>query len=144
RSDLDPEVVDLHRYSAALMEPWDGPAGVVLADGRRAAAALDRNGLRPPRYQVAADGLVACAPEIGAVPLDGRGRIRRERLGPGQVLVVDPADGGLLEDLAVKQRLARGRPYGRWLRANQRTIGAGRPVEAAGSDLVIRKVVAGL
>jgi glutamate synthase (ferredoxin) len=87
---LDPAVRDFYRYHATLMEPWDGPAGLVFTDGLRVGAALDRNGLRPLRYAVCEDGLVACASEAGAVDLSGHGNVRRARLGPSQMLCVGP------------------------------------------------------
>src|SRR5207237_6240123 len=78
------EVRDFYRWHASLMEPWDGPAGLIFTDGVRVGAALDRNGLRPLRYVVCDDGLVACASEAGAVYTRGRGTVRRGKLGPGQ------------------------------------------------------------
>ena len=143
RRDLDPAVSDFYRYHAALVEPWDGPAGLVSTDGRRVAAALDRNGLRPLRYQVCEDGLVVVASEVGAVRTAGRGTVRRARLGPGQMLMVDPELGGLVEDQDLKRHLAARRPYGEWLREHQREISAGLPVDAVGSDLVPRQIAAG-
>ena len=82
--ELDPEVRAFHRYHAGLIEPWDGPAGVVFTDGRVVGAALDRNGLRPLRYAITDDGLVACASEAGAIPLPHDARVRRGKLGPGR------------------------------------------------------------
>jgi glutamate synthase domain-containing protein 1 len=111
-SSLDPAVRAFHRYHSTILEPWDGPAGIVFTDGRAVGATLDRNGLRPLRWAVADDTLVACASEAGALPLPVGARIRRGRLGPGQMLVVDPAIG-LEDDAAVKRRLARRRPYAR-------------------------------
>jgi glutamate synthase domain-containing protein 2/glutamate synthase domain-containing protein 1/glutamate synthase domain-containing protein 3 len=143
RRDLPPAVHDFYRYHAALVEPWDGPAGLVFSDGTRVAAALDRNGLRPLRYLVAEDGLVVCSSEVGAVRVEGRGRVRRERLGPGQALLVDPARGGLVEDNDLKARLAARRPYGQWVRQHQRTVTPGQPVGSAPEDLPARQVVAG-
>ena len=89
--DLADDVRDYYRYHSLLLEPWDGPAGLVFTDGRVVGAALDRNGLRPLRYAACADGLVVCSSEAGVVDLSGRGQVRRGRLGPGQVVVVDPA-----------------------------------------------------
>ena len=90
---LDPRVRDFYRYHATLVEPWDGPAAMIFTDGRVVGAALDRNGLRPLRYAVSDDGLVACASEAGAVPLPASAGVRRGKLGPGQMLTVDPAAG---------------------------------------------------
>jgi len=143
RRDLSAEVADFYRYHACLVEPWDGPAGVVFADGLRVGAQLDRNGLRPLRYQVCDDGMIACASEVGAVSVAGRGSVRRERLGPGRALVVDPADGGLVEDDELKHALAARRPYGRWIRDHQVTIGRDQPVDSAAQDLLARQVTSG-
>src|SRR3979411_1134449 len=120
--DVDPAVRDFYRYHACLMEPWDGPAGLVFTDGTRVGAVLDRNGLRPLRYAVCEDGLIACASEAGAVDVDGRGRGRRGKLGPGEMLCVDPERGGLAENDAIKTRLAAQEPYGRWLDDNLQSL----------------------
>jgi len=93
--ELDEDVRTFYRYHSTLIEPWDGPAGVVFTDGRVVGATLDRNGLRPLRYAVADDRFVACASEAGALSLTSNARIRRGRLGPGEMLVVDP-DGNRL------------------------------------------------
>jgi glutamate synthase domain-containing protein 2/glutamate synthase domain-containing protein 1/glutamate synthase domain-containing protein 3 len=144
RRDLPPAVRDFYRYHAALAEPWDGPAGLVYTDGLRVAASLDRNGLRPMRYAVCSDGLVIGSSEVGAVRTAGHGTVRRERLGPGQMLVIDPAAGGVVEDPAVKRRLARRRPYGEWLQTFQRSVDRGRPVGGVPKEsLVPRQAVAG-
>jgi glutamate synthase (ferredoxin) len=136
--DLDPMLRDFYRYHACLTEPWDGPAALAFTDGRIVGARLDRNGLRPLRYAICNDGLVVCGSEVGIVDLRGRGRVRRGRLGPGQMLVVDPAAGGVLEDAEIKWDLASQRPYGAWvglyLRRGERGDPVGRgpdPVELA-------------
>jgi glutamate synthase domain-containing protein 2/glutamate synthase domain-containing protein 1/glutamate synthase domain-containing protein 3 len=139
---LDPDVRTFYRYHSTLLEPWDGPAGVVFTDGRVVGATLDRNGLRPLRYAVADERLVACASEAGALTLPGSARLRRGRLGPGQMLVVDPATG-VEENRAVKERLARRRPYARWLRAAVRPLDAGVPVKPPTESLTARQVAAG-
>ncbi len=140
--ELDECVRTFYRYHSTLLEPWDGPAGTVFTDGRVVGAALDRNGLRPLRYAVADDRLVACASEAGALPLPGGARIRRGRLGPGELLVVDPAFG-IEESAAIKRRLARKRPYARWLRASLRAFDAGVPVDPPAESLTARQVAAG-
>jgi glutamate synthase domain-containing protein 2/glutamate synthase domain-containing protein 1/glutamate synthase domain-containing protein 3 len=144
--DADPELAEevraFYRYHSTLIEPWDGPAGVVFTDGRVVGAALDRNGLRPLRYAVADDRFVACASEAGAISLPSGARLRRDRLGPGEMLVVDPA-AGIEESATVKQRLARKRPYGRWLRAGVRSFGTGVPAAAPTESLTARQVAAG-
>jgi glutamate synthase (ferredoxin) len=126
--DLDPEVRGFYRYHATLMEPWDGPAGLVFTDGLGVGAALDRNGLRPMRYAICEDGLVACCSEAGAIDVSGHGRVRRGRLGPGEMLFVDPTRG-VLEDDECKQRVAAGAPFARWAADGLRKLRVGRPVE---------------
>jgi glutamate synthase domain-containing protein 2/glutamate synthase domain-containing protein 1/glutamate synthase domain-containing protein 3 len=138
---LSPEVRDFYRWHASLMEPWDGPAAVIFTDGHRVGAALDRNGLRPLRYAVAEDGLVACASEAGAVDLRGRGRVRRGKLGPGQMIFVDPADGGFQDDPVA--RIARRRPYGAWLAEERLVQSPGEPRIEVPPDLERLQVVHG-
>src|SRR6202022_3006807 len=91
---------------------WDGPAGLVFTDGTRVGAVLDRNGLRPLRYAVCEDGLIACASEAGAVDVNGHGRVRRGKLGPGEMICVDPERGGLEENDSIKGRLPAQGPDG--------------------------------
>ncbi len=140
--ELDPKLRDYYRYHSLLVEPWDGPAGLVFTDGRVVGATLDRNGLRPLRYAVCADGLVVCSSEAGAVDLSGRGAVRRGRLGPGQMIAVDP-ERGFEEDAVVKERLAHRRPYGRWLADGLHTESVGTPVEPPEDDLTRRQAVFG-
>ncbi len=137
--DVDPAVRDFYRYYACLMEPWDGPAGLIFTDGHRVGAALDRNGLRPLRFAVCEDGLIACASEAGAVDLRGHGRVRRGKLGPGQMLCVDPSAGGFEENASIKSRLAARRPYGRWVDANLQVADGGSPGADVPVDLVNRQ-----
>ncbi|MTV25707.1 glutamate synthase subunit alpha [Nitriliruptoraceae bacterium ZYF776] len=148
--DLDPEVRDFYRYHSCLVEPWDGPAGLIFTDGRRVGATLDRNGLRPLRYHVCEDGTVVASSEVGAVRTslptdhpDHHGQVRRERLGPGQMLCVDPDEGGLQEDAEIRQRLGAQAPYGAWLQEHLRPFGSGQPVESAPADLQQRQLAYG-
>src|SRR5437868_4914535 len=141
--DVDPAVRDFYRYHACLMEPWDGPAGLVFTDGTRVGAVLDRNGLRPLRYAVCEDGLIACASEAGAVDVSGHGRVRRGKLGPGEMLCVDPEHGGLEENDAIKTRLAAQEPYGRWLEDELQSLDTGEPDETVMPDLVARQAAFG-
>jgi glutamate synthase domain-containing protein 2/glutamate synthase domain-containing protein 1/glutamate synthase domain-containing protein 3 len=126
--DMDPEVRCFYRYHASLVEPWDGPAGIIFSDGVGVGAALDRNGLRPVRYAICEDGLVAACSEAGAVDVSGHGAVRRGRLGPGQMLFVDPSRG-VLEDHDCKVRLAAGGPYGHWTAEGLRHERNGEPVQ---------------
>ncbi|MFN8035651.1 MAG: glutamate synthase-related protein [Acidimicrobiia bacterium] len=127
--DLPPGVRDFYRYHSCISDPWDGPAGLVFTDGRRVGAALDRNGLRPLRWQVCEDGLVVVASEVGAVPPAGHGKVRRGRLGPGQMLFVDPGDGSVQHDAQVKSWLARRGPYAKWARDGLVPFAVGTPIE---------------
>ncbi|MEX2255384.1 MAG: glutamate synthase-related protein, partial [Acidimicrobiia bacterium] len=147
--DLDPDVRDYFRFHASITEPWDGPAALIFTDGRRVGASLDRNGLRPMRWQRSEDGLVVVCSETGAVPLTGRGRITRGRLGPGEMLCVDPdVPGGLgpwQDDATVKTLLASRAPYGDWARDGLLPFESGGPVEMppAADDLVVEQIVFG-
>ncbi|MER3397917.1 MAG: glutamate synthase large subunit [Chloroflexota bacterium] len=115
RTDLDPEWRAFYDFHAGLMEPWDGPAAIAFADGRYVGAILDRNGLRPLRYQVLKDGLVVAASEVGVIEVDPARVEYRGRLGPGDIIAVDLAAGRLLRKPEVLAEVAEGRPYGRWL-----------------------------
>ncbi|MDQ7829717.1 MAG: glutamate synthase large subunit [Armatimonadota bacterium] len=113
--DLDPHLRAFYAYHACLTEPWDGPAALAVSDGALVAGALDRNGLRPARYTVTADGLVVLASEAGVLEVEPERVLEKGRLGPGQVLAVDTARGRVLHDDAVKGALAREHPYLRWI-----------------------------
>src|SRR5690606_25659377 len=141
--DLDPEVRGFYRYHSALMEPWDGPAGVIFTDGVGVGARLDRNGLRPLRYQVCEDGFVAVCSEVGAVDVSGHGRVRRGRLGPGQMMFDDPTRG-VLDDDDCKQRLAAAAPYARWAADGFYELHPGEPTLEVPDDLLPRQVMHGL
>ncbi|MGZ8764742.1 MAG: glutamate synthase-related protein, partial [Acidimicrobiia bacterium] len=127
--DLAPGVRDFFRYHACLSDPWDGPAGLVFTDGRRIGAALDRNGLRPMRWLACEDGLVVCASETGAVPIEGHGTVRRGRLGPGEMLCVDPDAGGIQGDDTLKRWLAGRAPYAAWAADGLRPFSSGKPLD---------------
>ncbi len=114
-SEMDPARRDFYRYHAALMEPWDGPAALVFGDGRVFGACLDRNGLRPLRYAISDDGWVAAGSEVGAWSLDPAHVVRYGKLGPGQILCVDLAEGRVMESDEVKDEVCGRRPYGSWL-----------------------------
>ncbi|MEK6719773.1 MAG: glutamate synthase large subunit [Chloroflexota bacterium] len=98
RSGPHPRLESFRRRTASLVAPWDGPAAIVFSDGRRVGALLDRNGLRPLAYAITEDRLVAAASEAGAVPLAANETVRRERLGPGGMLLVDPRRGTIMVD----------------------------------------------
>ncbi len=112
RGDLASSVRDFYRYQSTKFEPWDGPAALVFSDGRVVGAALDRNGLRPLRWQRTHEGLVAAASEAGVVTMDPHSVAERGRLGPGQMLLVDTRDGSVLRDADAKERAASRHEYG--------------------------------
>ncbi|TMI83085.1 MAG: glutamate synthase large subunit, partial [Bacillati bacterium ANGP1] len=135
-----------YEFHAGLAEPWDGPAALAFSDGRVAAAALDRNGLRPARYTIADDGLVIVASEAGIVPLDPARIVEKGRLGPGRMIAVDTAAGRILTNETIKRERARTRPYAAWLSAGRiRPEGAAAPAgvqAAAGDDAALRRRLA--
>jgi glutamate synthase (NADPH/NADH) large chain len=106
---------DMYAYSNAVMEPWDGPAALVMTDGRWVCAGLDRSGLRPMRYVVTGDGLLIAGSETGMVPTDEMSVREKGALGPGQMIAVDMAKGRLLHDGELKDELAASRPFGKWV-----------------------------
>ncbi|HEV2757365.1 MAG TPA: glutamate synthase large subunit [Actinomycetota bacterium] len=138
----DDSVRAFFRYHAALMEPWDGPAALVLSDGLSVGATLDRNGLRPLRVAICEDGLVACASEAGAVDTSGHGCVTRRRLGPGQSLVVDRQQGLLLDE-DVKRGLAASAGYARLADATIERVSRGTPVPAPPGAVLPHQVAAG-
>jgi glutamate synthase (ferredoxin) len=111
-----------YEYHSCLMEPWDGPAAIAFTDGVRIAAVLDRNGLRPARYCVTKDGLVVMASEAGVLDIPPERILRKGRLQPGRMLLIDTEQRRLVEDEELKDRLARAHPYGQWLRDNLITL----------------------
>ncbi len=105
-----PHVATLRRRTAGMLAPWDGPAAIVFADGSRVGAMVDRNGLRPAAFAVTRDRLVAVASEAGAVPFAAAETVRRGRLGPGEMVLVEPGRRAILEDTDAKARVLRHLP----------------------------------
>jgi len=112
---MDPARRAFYRYHASLMEPWDGPASVCFTDGTVIGAVLDRNGLRPSRIWVTDDGLVVMASEAGVLPLDPARVVKKLRLQPGRMFLVDTAQGRIVDDEEIKAELAAEHPYQEWL-----------------------------
>ncbi len=108
-----------YEYHAALMEPWDGPAAIAFTDGRQIGATLDRNGLRPARFCVTDDDLVIMASESGVLPVKEDNIIRKWRLQPGKMLLIDLEEGRIIEDAEIKAELSAAKPYAAWLKAAQ-------------------------
>jgi glutamate synthase (ferredoxin) len=124
-TDLDDERRGFHRWHASLMEPWDGPAALVFTDGVEVGVALDRNGLRPLRYWEREDGIVICASEAGIADLPPGMRVRRGKVGPGQMYVIDPRSGGVDRDPL--ERPVAERPWAEWTRAHRSVPPPQRP-----------------
>ena len=112
---MSQEQRDFYAFHASLMEPWDGPACVTFTDGSQVGAVLDRNGLRPSRFWVTDDGLVILASEVGVLDIDPTKVVRKGRLQPGRMFLVDIAEGRIIEDSEIKSALASAEPYGEWL-----------------------------
>jgi glutamate synthase (ferredoxin) len=108
-----------YEYQACLMEPWDGPAAVAFTDGIRIGATLDRNGLRPGRWWQMKDGLVVMASEAGVLQLPPSDVVRKGRLQPGRMFLVDTKEGRIVEDTELKNRLAEAKPWREWVSSNQ-------------------------
>jgi glutamate synthase (NADPH/NADH) large chain len=108
-----------YEYHAALMEPWDGPAAVAFTDGRQIGATLDRNGLRPARFLVTDSDLVVMASESGVLPFKEDNILRKWRLQPGRMLLIDLEEGRIIEDEEIKAQLAGEQPYAKWLKEAQ-------------------------
>jgi glutamate synthase (NADPH/NADH) large chain len=115
QASMSDELKALYSYCNCVMEPWDGPAAIAATDGRWVLGGMDRNGLRPMRYAITGDGLVFAGSEAGMVPLDERTLVEKGRLGPGQMIAVDLAEGRLLHDRELKDALAAEQPYRQWV-----------------------------
>ncbi len=112
---MDPLKKAFYEFHATLMEPWDGPAAITFTDGKLIGALLDRNGLRPLRYVVTNDGRVIAASEAGVLGLDESLVLRKGRLQPGKMLLIDTEKGKIITDDEIKHEIASRQPYGRWL-----------------------------
>ena len=112
---MDPARRAFYQYHAALIEPWDGPAALHFSDGTVVGAVLDRNGLRPGRFWVTDDGLVIAGSEAGLLDIDPARIVRKGRLQPGRMLLVDTAAGRIIEDSEIKAALAAEHPYEEWI-----------------------------
>jgi glutamate synthase (NADPH/NADH) large chain len=119
QTDVDPRRRAFYEYHSTLMEPWDGPAALVFTDGSLVGATLDRNGLRPGRYLVTDDGLVILASEIGVFDVEPTKVVRKGRLRPGKMFLVDTQAGRLIEDDEIKAELAASQPWAEWLESGR-------------------------
>ena len=112
---MDDDRRAFYEYNAALMEPWDGPAAMAFTDGRQIGATLDRNGLRPARYIVTDDDYVILASEVGVLDIPERKIVKKWRLQPGKMLLVDTEQGRIIDDDELKRTLATAKPYREWI-----------------------------
>ena len=116
KAHLRPDVKGFFEYHATMMEPWDGPANIVACDGKQVVAILDRNGLRPARYWITSDDEIIYASEAGVLDIPPEKILRKERLAPGKMILVDVETGEFKEDHEIKGELAAAHPYGAWVR----------------------------
>ncbi|MFE2166182.1 glutamate synthase large subunit [Streptomyces sp. NPDC059447] len=116
---MDPARRAFYQYHSTMMEPWDGPACVTFTDGTQVGAVLDRNGLRPGRYWVTDDGLVVLGSEVGVLDIDPAKVVRKGRLQPGKMFLVDTAQKRIIEDDEIKDELAAAAPYADWLETGE-------------------------
>jgi glutamate synthase (NADPH) large chain len=114
--EMSPEKKAFYEYHGALMEAWDGPASVAFTDGQIIGATLDRNGLRPSRYQLSDDGLLIMASEAGVIPMPSEKIILKGRLQPGRMFVVSLEEGRIIPDAEIKHKIATRQPYEQWLK----------------------------
>ena len=117
--EIDPARKSFYEYHSLMMEPWDGPAAVIFTDGELAGATLDRNGLRPGRYLVTEDGLVVLASEAGVVDIDPSKIVRKGKLQPGKMFLVDTVQGRIIEDEEIKSQVSSSEPWDSWLSDNR-------------------------
>lgn len=112
---MDQKKKDFYHYYATMMEPWDGPAAILFSDGQKVGAVLDRNGLRPSRYYLTSDNMLILSSEVGVLDIDEKKIIKKSRLEPGKMLLVDTVKKELIEDYDLKNEYAKSNPYGEWL-----------------------------
>ncbi|MBA3041382.1 MAG: glutamate synthase large subunit [Alphaproteobacteria bacterium] len=126
---MSPERKAFYEYHAALMEPWDGPAAVAFTDGKQIGATLDRNGLRPARYIVTTDDRIIMASEAGTLPVPEETIVKKWRLQPGKMLLIDMEKGRIIGDEEIKSELYKSHPYREWLDRTQLILEDLKPVE---------------
>lgn len=113
--DMGQKKKDFYHYYATMMEPWDGPAAILFSDGEKVGAVLDRNGLRPSRYYLTSDNMLILSSEVGVLDIDEKKIVKKSRLEPGKMLLVDTKKKELIEDYDLKNEYASSNPYGEWL-----------------------------
>ncbi|MCL6316533.1 glutamate synthase large subunit [Pectobacterium atrosepticum] len=120
--DMDPELRSFFDFNSMHMEPWDGPAGIVMSDGRYAACNLDRNGLRPARYVITKDKLITCASEVGIWDYQPDEVVEKGRVGPGELMVIDTRSGRILHSAETDNDLKSRHPYKEWMEKNVKRL----------------------
>lgn len=128
---MDEDLKAFYEYNSMHIEPWDGPAGLVITDGRYAVCTLDRNGLRPSRWVITNDDIITVASEVGVYSYDPKDVVAKGRLGPGQILSVDTQTGKLYHTADIDQQLKVGQPYQEWLKKHSRRIESSLNVDVA-------------
>jgi len=119
---MDADLRAFYEYNAKHMEAWDGPAGLVITDGRYAVCMLDRNGLRPARWVITKNGYITLASEIGVWDYKPEDVVSKGRVGPGKIVAIDTLKGELLDNNAVDSLLKNAQPYKQWLRQEARRV----------------------
>ena len=115
---MSQEKKDFYQYYATMMDPWDGPASILFTDGELMGAVLDRNGLRPSRYYITDDDYLVLSSEVGVLDVDPSKIVKKDRLRPGKMLLVDTVNGRLISDEEIKEKYALAKPYGEWVDSN--------------------------
>ena len=115
---MSQEKKDVYQYYATMMEPWDGPASILFTDGELMGAVLDRNGLRPSRYYITDDDYLVLSSEVGVLDVAPSRIVKKDRLRPGKMLLVDTVNGRLISDEEIKEKYALAKPYGEWVDSN--------------------------
>ncbi|WP_432665850.1 glutamate synthase large subunit [Wukongibacter baidiensis] len=136
------ELRAFYEYHEGLIEPWDGPATIVFSDGVRVGATLDRNGLRPARYLITKDNLVVMASESGVLKIPEEKILKKGKLGPGKIFIVDTEEERIIHDYQVKQRLASEKGYGEWIKENKvdlQEVKINKPLGRMDEDSLITK-----
>ena len=131
-----------YRYHSCLMEPWDGPATISFTDGRYVGSVLDRNGLRPSRYVVTKDSRVIMASEVGALSIASNNILKKGRLQPGKIFLVDTEEGRIIEDKEIKDKIIHQKPYKKWLDENMvslDTLPASAPEQSLSEEQLLEK-----
>jgi glutamate synthase (NADPH/NADH) large chain len=131
---MDSHLRAFHEYNSMHMEPWDGPAGVVITDGRYAVCGLDRNGLRPSRWVITKDDLITVASEVGVHAYQPEDVVAKGRVGPGQILAIDTQEGKLLHTEDIDDQLKRAHPYKKWLKEHATRIESSLYLRHAGLE----------